>query len=174
MISLPSLDEHGCGLRVDFVWQDDRFAHSIAVVENDSRFVAWESNPLGPVFQQLHEQDDPEGRPMVLLVGAVGQMHWSMSVLALEAGKIGFDVAGRSKADSNAKFSATKDATHYSRGSKAAELLLGHKVATLADSADTAIFQDHIRTSVWATNASALHSPYTVRWKYSMVSESSK
>jgi hypothetical protein len=94
------------GLRVVFLGQGDRYAHRIELLDIPSgRWwpVAIESLegkpdeawPPSPPFQQLHVEDRPTGR-VVLLVGMAGRTHWSAAVeVAADRRRILFDVAAR-------------------------------------------------------------------------------
>jgi hypothetical protein len=171
VISLPSLDENGIGLTIEFEWREDRFVHSVSVVKGDSRHVAWESQDVedhGPVFQQIHEQEDDTGRSMVLLMGASHCTNWSMSVQATEPGTLCFDVASRTSNESSEKSAETQQASHYFRASKAEEFLMKCAVIALSDSKETHVFQDSVRTSIWSESESVLEQPATIRWKYLM------
>jgi len=90
-------------LRVQFVWRDDRYAHTILLVEPAGTQTLLESDeggpheawPASPVFQQLSMQGDGDRR-IAFLVGMAGTSHWSMSVEGFSARReIVFDVACR-------------------------------------------------------------------------------
>jgi hypothetical protein len=93
------------GLRVVFFRQGDRYAHRVEIFDaaQNEWLVACESLegepnddwPSSPTFQQLHVEDRPTGR-VVLLVGMAGRTHWSAAVVAAADRKcITFEVAAR-------------------------------------------------------------------------------
>ena len=88
----------GNGLRVEFFWLGDRFGHTIAVVKDGVATIEWKSvddDPLGPVYQELHEQQTDGGK-ILFLNGAGNGTHWSASVLfEAEGCLLTFDVAAR-------------------------------------------------------------------------------
>ncbi len=84
-------------MRVDFFWLGDRFGHVVSVVRDGGTDVVWRSvheSQYSPVFQELHEQVDSDGRKVLFLSGAGGGAHWSMSV-EQDSKAICFDTAAR-------------------------------------------------------------------------------
>lgn len=93
------------GLRVVFFRQVDRYAHRIECF--DAARSEWIADgeslegspdddwPPSPPFQQLHVEERPTGR-VVLLIGMAGRTHWSAAVeAAADKKSITFDVAAR-------------------------------------------------------------------------------
>jgi hypothetical protein len=96
--TLERLNDNGSGLRVDFHWLGDRFGHTIAAVKGGVAKIEWRSiddDPLGPVYQELHQQETDAGK-IVFLNGSGHGAHWSVSV-EFETLKsvVVFDVAAR-------------------------------------------------------------------------------
>jgi hypothetical protein len=101
---LEVVGSDGRGLRVTFLWDEDRYGHEIAYLDGGSATVclAVEAGreqdpwPTSPALQQLSFQDLEPGRRGALLVGMAGQSHWSQSVEADAATtSLAFDVACR-------------------------------------------------------------------------------
>ena len=70
-------------LQVDFQWHRDRFVHKVFVDQREVGFGVegesidpWHASP--PVQQISREEID--GASVILVVGAAGQVHWSISV----------------------------------------------------------------------------------------------
>ena len=92
-------------LHVDFIWQDDRFAHEFEL-RDGSRVASVEGTadqawPPSPPLQQLSRELIGD-RHAILGVGAAGQSHWSISVeisVDDQQTSLKFDVACRSKTD---------------------------------------------------------------------------
>ncbi len=100
-------------LRVQFFWQDDRYAHRIEVrhqqqwrpVLLSKEGTPEEHWPPSPVFQQATPAFGLTGDPQVLLVGMAGRSHWSAAVHSQELSQspqglksgLVFDVACRIK-----------------------------------------------------------------------------
>lgn len=91
---LQSLDENQRGLRAEFQWRHDRYALSLWVVEPGNVTPAWWAVDEVAV-QQLHEQRDAAGNPVLYLIGSSYGCHWSMSIHAPEAAVLEFDMACR-------------------------------------------------------------------------------
>jgi len=94
----------GCGLRVTFSWDDDRFGHEIAYLEGRLAIVCLTAElgreqdpwPASPALQQLSLTELQSGRSSALLVGMAGKSHWSQSIEADAAtASLTFDVACR-------------------------------------------------------------------------------
>lgn len=104
---LDSVDQHGRGLRITFVWHRDRFAHTLALVEGRrSRplLASLEGRdtddwPASPPLQHVTMEGRGDGRRVALLVGMAGTSHWSASIEPIgRAPGFLFDVACRVKA----------------------------------------------------------------------------
>lgn len=91
MADLPSLevaDSAGRCLRVVFLWERDRYAHRIEVVEQGlvTNCLTTEEGsisdqwPPSPTLQQHSMVEGHEGKQVALLVGMAGKSHWSASV----------------------------------------------------------------------------------------------
>jgi hypothetical protein len=96
--TLEKLNDKGNGLRVEFFWLGDRLGHTISSVKEGVAITQWRSvgdDPLGPVYQELHEQESDAGK-IVFLNGSGHGAHWSASV-EFETLKcvVAFDVAAR-------------------------------------------------------------------------------
>ncbi|MCG8449840.1 MAG: hypothetical protein MI725_09715, partial [Pirellulales bacterium] len=79
-----------------------------------------------------------------------------------------FDVAGRTKGNSNHVFVNGEQALHYLRASTAGELLEDSNVIAVPDNAATKVFQDDTRVAIWSKVPCAQAHPYTMRWRYRM------
>jgi hypothetical protein len=102
--AIESVGLGGSRLRVEFVWQNDRYRHVIALIDGlgnvlplldsieDSPASAW---PTSPPFQSLNIHTLSDGRPAVLLVGMAGANHWSASIEAAADQSLVFDIACR-------------------------------------------------------------------------------
>lgn len=96
---LSSIDSSGRGLEVEFTWQEDRFEHTIYLLREGARLPAVASVCDCPevdlALVELHPQLDSAPTPTLFLHGAGGGAQWSMSVEAVEAQGLRFDVAAR-------------------------------------------------------------------------------
>src|SRR6187401_2284712 len=83
MIAPSSLNV--AGLRVEFLWCGDRFAHVVSLADPDGEAIPlWRSEegeaiPCPPL-QDLSIETLPDGRRVALLVGKAGRGHWSASI----------------------------------------------------------------------------------------------
>ena len=102
--SLIATDSAGNGLRVDFVWQHDRYAHSIIAIIDGDELPLWQSVegteqdrwPPSPPLQQLSIEELRPGHRVALLLGMAGKSHWSVSVEPISGRcAFAFDVACR-------------------------------------------------------------------------------
>ena len=87
---------------VHFVWNDDRFGHSIAIGQFEVFCVAGSDHaswPDSPPIQQL-SIETIEGRDVALGVGCAGTSHWSLSIEPTQDG-FHFDWACRAKESPN-------------------------------------------------------------------------
>lgn len=97
--AIEALDSAGSGVRVEFHWSGDRYAHTIFAVAGDHAVPLLASVeggpddlfPPSPSYSELHRQADT-----LYLGGATSAAYWSMSVEANEA-ELVFDVACRLK-----------------------------------------------------------------------------
>ncbi len=87
---LQVLDRDGCGLRVTWQRDEDRYGHVIAYVTG-ARATACLTSELGrerdpwpasPPLQQCSVESATRGRQLGLAVGMAGKSHWSQSVEA--------------------------------------------------------------------------------------------
>jgi hypothetical protein len=87
-----------CSLRVSFVWNRDRYSHSIAILHDgqlipllessdDNNNTAW---PASPPLQQLSIEPRADGSQIAFLVGMSGKSHWSASIAPL-TDSVGFE-----------------------------------------------------------------------------------
>ena len=88
--AIESCDAQGNGLRLEYYWQADRFAHRFLRVRHGEAGECWGESaespnseywPLSPPVQQI-SLEDINGQPTVMGVGATGSGHWSFSVQA--------------------------------------------------------------------------------------------
>ena len=170
MLSFPSLDRDGVGLRADFEWAEDRFAHSISVQVGHERYVAWQEVPLPswrPVFQDIHQQSDPNLGDVLFLTGASDGAHWSLSLHSPEPGTLCFDVACRKKAGwSSGKEPKTFGASVYHAASHAAEGLLKSRVVAIPDSPSTRVTQDNVAITIFSAELLDPQKAATFTWRY--------
>ena len=104
---LQTTDDRGRGLRVTFVWNQDRYSHTVAIVQGERLLPLLASDecgddpgwPLAPPLQQLSIEPRADGCHVALGVGMAGRSHWSISVEPI-AGEPGFlfDIACRTVA----------------------------------------------------------------------------
>ena len=97
LATLEKLNQRGTGLRVDFYAQGDRLHHTVSMVRDGQATVVWQSvegDDHAPAFQELHQQTDRQGNPLLFLQGAAGGAQWSMSVQQDDKA-ITLDVAAR-------------------------------------------------------------------------------
>lgn len=101
---LEAVGRDGRGLRVAFIWDEDRFGHEISCLEGRVATVCLTAElgrdqdpwPASPALQQLSLEELQPGRPSALLLGMAGQSHWSQCVEADPATtSLTFDVACR-------------------------------------------------------------------------------
>lgn len=102
---LESLDARGAGLRVEFIWQGDRFGHVISRVQpggiaqpffESMEGAAMDDWPASPPLQSHMFHKLPTGQSAALLVGMAGRSHWSASVeTSPNSAKLVFDIACR-------------------------------------------------------------------------------
>lgn len=101
---LQVLDAAGCGLRVTWYRDEDRYGHVIAYVAGPAATAClavefgrgrdpW---PASPPLQQCSLERSSRGRQTALLIGMAGKSHWSQSVETdSTAMSLTFDVACR-------------------------------------------------------------------------------
>src|SRR5262245_7365890 len=95
----------GQRLRVQFVWNGDRYGHVISLVESNGEIqpmlesiegTSADDWPASPPLQSLSIETVPNGRRAALLVGMAGGSHWSASVEAtVGRAELTFDLACR-------------------------------------------------------------------------------
>ena len=163
---LPSINNDGIGLRVDFDWAGDRFRHSVTGIQQDRSQLAWEAQlEQSPVFQHLHQQTDDQGRPVLLLVGAADHIHWSMSVHAANAGTLCFDVAGRVPGEMALESLQNKCLSSYARPA-AVEKKSKKVEIVLVTGSDALLHTSGSITTISAEIPPGIKFPCTVRWRY--------
>ena len=100
---VESIREDGVGLFVNFVKQQDRFGHVIALVEGESctpLFASIEGPsdeewPESPPLQEIH-LEERGATTVAMLVGKAGHSHWSVAVEPMsQPGAIHYSVACR-------------------------------------------------------------------------------
>ncbi len=102
--AIESIGFGGSRLRVEFVWQTDRYGHVISLIDSLGTVLpllesiegetasAW---PTSPPFQSLMMHTLNDGRPAALLVGMASANHWSASMEAAADQSLIFDIACR-------------------------------------------------------------------------------
>jgi hypothetical protein len=170
MLSFPSLDDNGTGLRADFEWESDRFRHTISVQAGNSRWTVLEEVPLDswrPVLQHHQLHHDSTWGAVLLLTGTSNQGHWSLSLHAPGRGILCFDVACRTKAGWAAGSEpASFGASVYSSTTSAAALLLNSRVVVCPNNAHTRVESDNCRTTIWSDQKQDSHKTATFTWQY--------
>ncbi len=103
-ITVETLDEGGCGLRLVVSRQQDRSIHQVFVIQGQTSLPLIQSVegqpsqrwPPSPPLQQIHFQTDSNGTQTVFLVGMAGSSHWSLSIQATQSpSALLFDAACR-------------------------------------------------------------------------------
>jgi hypothetical protein len=103
---LAVLEADGCGLRVLFSWQEDRYGHDIAFLAGRTETVLLTCQlgrrrdpwPDSPPLQQASTQQLADGSTVVLAMGMAGKGHWSASIEAdPRSSSLVFDVACRTQ-----------------------------------------------------------------------------
>ncbi|NLF69429.1 MAG: hypothetical protein GX575_10295 [Candidatus Anammoximicrobium sp.] len=176
---LEVVGRDGRGLRVTFLWDEDRFGHEIAYLEGREATVCLRADlgrgqdpwPASPALQQLSLEELQPGRPGALLVGMAGQSHWSQSVeVDAATTSVTFDAACRVQGPPRwlgSRYRAIPDA-----GVEAAPdggLTLPGRVALnvepAADGPPARIETAGLCVAI-APDWRTLSLPATVRWKY--------
>jgi hypothetical protein len=103
--SISASSPNGLVLRVDFEWWQDRYRHTISIIDQDGATTPFLQSiegsteqdwPPSPPFQTLSVEWMSDSRTVALLVGMAGGSHWSASVEpAIGEAKIVFDIACR-------------------------------------------------------------------------------
>jgi hypothetical protein len=111
----------GIGLRADFRFQGDRFAHVVSLIGRGESPIpllesvegtAADAWPASPPLQSLHVETLQDGRRAVLLVGMAGRGHWSASIEALrDSAVLLFDIACRTSESGVMLASTYRDST---------------------------------------------------------------
>ena len=187
-VKLDVVDASGRGLSLSFVWHVDRYAHTIALVDDGrlvpllaslegSRDDAW---PESPPLQSLTAQEQPGGRRTILLVGMAGRNHWSLGAQT-EGGKassgapaIVIDVACRLNSPDGQLASCYRSMTpavveragqiaHWDASGRRCQIEI-----LAAGDVPAAVQATHDGLSIVAP-ATAEPTPTTVRWKYRVV-----
>ncbi len=90
----------GRGLRVLFTKEGDRFTHTVEWLDGGRPLGLLRSTGPGPVFQELHQQDDPGAGLVLFLTGMADKRYWSACVTRSgEKAVIAWDLACRSSLD---------------------------------------------------------------------------
>ncbi len=177
---LESRGPDGAGLRISFLWQEDRYGHEIAyvddqttstllVTERESAELAW---PGSPPLQQISWLESAPGRRVALLVGMAGKSHWSFSVEA-DQGAVGLvlDVACRVQCQPE-WLGSTYRCEHATSGEtpNTACFKVGNLEGTVvaqspSDIQPVVIDRSGTRLSI-VPRLDKINTPVTVRWKY--------
>lgn len=176
---LEVVGRDGRGLRVTFIWDDDRYGHEIACLDGRSVTVCLAAEagreqdpwPASPALQQLSFHEVEPGRRGALLVGMAGKSHWSQSVeLDADTVSLTFDVACRVQAQPQWLGSSyrTRDGvwagpTPEGRIATAARVELNVEPAANSPPSRIEIAGGKL---VIATDWRTLRIPSTIRWKY--------
>src|ERR1051326_2095918 len=87
--AIEAVGSNGVGLRIEFIWRDDRYRHTVSLIDRDRASIplleSIEGNseddwPSSPPLQTLSVERLSDGRSVALLVGMAGGSHWSASV----------------------------------------------------------------------------------------------
>jgi hypothetical protein len=166
-------------LRVTYNWDEDRYGHEIAYLEERFATVCLAAEagrehdpwPASPALQQLSFQDLAPGRRGALLVGMAGKSHWSQSVeVDAATTSLTFDVACRVPAQPQWLGSSYRTwhgdwsgPTPDGRVATGAHLELKIEPATNSPRSRIEVVGGRL---VVAPDLLNLSPPYTVRWKY--------
>ncbi|HJN12832.1 MAG: hypothetical protein QGH33_05665 [Pirellulaceae bacterium] len=170
----------GVGLRATFIWQCDRYAHVVTLIEPKGEHTLLESAegkpddpwPPSPAFQQLSVQETCDQR-VALLVGMSGNCHWSMGVeVSQPQGSIVFDVACRVN-ESVETLGSSYRADGYTLenpntavgrfGAMRHALVLDSTLGPVAQS--LSMSADQLRVDCLMARSTM---PHTARWKYAV------
>jgi hypothetical protein len=176
----------GRGLRIHFSWQEDRYGHEIAYVDDQTTdtLLVTESGsaqahwPVSPPLQQISWLESPHQRRVALLVGMAGKSHWSLSVEAdQKEARLSLDVACRFHRlppwlGSTYRCLRTFSGQHPGPVHFRVGRLVGTMVAESPD-ADQPVALDvsGARLSI-VPSLDRINAPATVRWKYQVWLES--
>ncbi len=177
--SLQVLDDQRRGLRINFHWHQDRFAHSIGFAD-EKRFVPLLAShegsetdpwPHSPPLQDLSELPSASGQRSILLVGRAGRSHWSASVeTSLSPLAIHLDIACRLYESPQILCSSYRTMTLpvISSASQVAVEMDGHTAWLQADPLPGAKSHWEITAEGCALRTMPIspETPQTVRWKY--------
>jgi len=176
---LEAVGRDGHGLRVAFIWDEDRFGHEISCLEGRVATVCLTAElgrdqdpwPASPALQQLSLEELQPGRPSALLVGMAGQSHWSQCVEADPATtSLTFDVACRVQREPQwlgSRYRVHHDAAR--RPTPAGRIALGGGVELTIEPAagsTPARITSAGGPLAIALDLRVLRFPSTVRWKY--------
>jgi hypothetical protein len=168
------------GLRIAFSWQDDRYGHEIAyvdqltastllVTQRESDRLPW---PASPPLQQISWLETVPGQRVALLVGMAGKSHWSFSVEA-DRGSVGLVMDVACRVPSQPEWLGSTYQCQYEVSGQtpgAACFDVGDRVCTVmaespSGSQSVAISSSGTRLSI-APRLDRINTPVTVRWKY--------
>lgn len=167
-------------MRATFLWQRDRYAHRIEVLERGRVTIclttvegdADDQWPPSPPLQQYSTEAGGAGEGLVLLLGMAGKSHWSASVETdATTTSLVFDVAcrvARRPRWLGSTYRVERPITLGSQGTPS--VVVGDRVAkAIVEPADAAcitpVTQDGNRVTVVPSLPDATP-PFTVRWKY--------
>lgn len=176
---LEVVGRDGRGLRVTFVWDEDRYGHEVACLDGRSPAVCLAAEmgreqdpwPASPALQQLSFHELKPGRRGALLVGMAGRSHWSQCVeVDADTTSLTFDVACRVQGQPQWLGSSyrTRDGvwagpTPDGRIATGARVELNIEPAANGPPSRTEIDGSRLVIApAWRT----LRIPSTVRWKY--------
>jgi len=177
---LQSRGPDGRGLRITFVWQEDRYGHEIAYIEGENTSTLFVTEPgsarapwpNSPPLQQINWLETVPGQRVGLLVGMAGKSHWSLSVQAdRHAIGLTLDVACRIQSRPD-WLGSTYRSRHVARGQSPCEARFraGNSMGTiltdsLGDNAPATVDVSDTRLSI-VPGLDKIDAPVTVRWKY--------
>jgi hypothetical protein len=148
--AIEALGSTGVALRVEFIWREDRYRHTISLIDGDGSIVplfesfegvSEDDWPPSPPLQTLSIERLPEGRQVALLVGMAGRSHWSASVEPVQGqAAIAFDIACRYKPPREFARPPRQLGTRYFPVSPLAQLrlIIAGDGATVADASGVA------------------------------------
>ena len=179
---LQVLDPDGCGLRVTFFRDGDRYGHEIACLTEGSAATVCLRTELGrdrdpwpasPPLQQGSLEPSPHGGQMALLIGMAGKSHWSQSV-ETDPGTTGltFDVACRVHRQPEwlgSSYRASRKVALITEAGVGVAAAPGLQLALISEAPDGSFpsRMDFCGSQVAiAADLSKLRVPSTVRWRY--------
>ena len=181
---IEAIGSDDTGLRATLAWVDDRFVQYIDWVAGAQSFRLMESVegtaddawPPSPALQQLSVENRSQKRQVALMVGMVGQSHWSVSIEnEPQERKLIFDVACRiaePSSDLGTQYRTTSPITLLSEDHGVEVAVAGRSCQVILEStgrgeSDLIQYKKDIIQIVATQKLSQF--PDTLRWKYSLL-----